>query len=281
MLVMLSMGKVQLGLLQIIIQDQATRNVAMDMYFNEEYRQCLNDYNHIIKTHSDHLDEIHQQLPKCTLNECKMAKRCNHNDRRRVPSNSDNINDKEDCNVHFYLSLIDRIHFWLYHQFDVGMRIERSCMEQKMDDDYADNGDESKYFDQEFAKMKREITHRRDKWNSESNNIGQSGKYMMEIKNQANVTTDEDGDQTFMDRIYDLLKEEQISEDIINVVRKYMIEEQYDTDGFVADVIDFANGSNMIDVIGDKQFKQFIHEVSQELNGMSALYYFHSSCVFG
>ena len=110
------------------INDEITRNCAFEMYINEEYRSGLQDYNHIISTHSDHLEDIYEQLNKCSLSKCKMAVRCNNNDRRRKnvhESDNDNNNIQRNHKIKFYSDLIDRIHFWLYHQFDVGMRIQK------------------------------------------------------------------------------------------------------------------------------------------------------------
>ena len=55
------------------IDEISTQNVVLEVYFNEEYKHCLNDYNHVISTHSEHLEEIHCQLNECRLSQCKIC----------------------------------------------------------------------------------------------------------------------------------------------------------------------------------------------------------------
>ena len=116
------------------IGDESDRNVALEAYFADEYTELLDDYNHIISSHSGHLEHIHQQLSKCCISKCKMAERYNRRrfDHNRVKNKAKNGNHK----LYHYLQLIDTIHFWLFHQFDAnGLRIKRNFVEQKIDHD--------------------------------------------------------------------------------------------------------------------------------------------------
>ena len=250
------------------VEDESTRNVALEMYFIEEYKGCLDDYIHIISTHSNHLQYIYQQLSKCPLSKCKMAKRCNHNDRRR-----DELlhNIKENSKVKFYSDLIDAIHFWLYHQFDVGMRVEIHQTDEKGDTDFinADEDKQTEYIDSEFARMKRKIFQQRDKWKTkQSNQSNRVEKYTMKVDDNI-VFNDFDGDDnTYIDSICKHLREEGISRSTIQSFEKYLMDEKYDTDAVIADIFDHENGSNIIEFSRHTLFQSFFKALCIDLNGM-------------
>ena len=254
------------------IDDKATLNVAFQIYFNEEYTQCLDDYNHIISTHSNHLEQINKQLDKCELSKCKMAKRCKHNDRRRNGFNDKN-NEEEYFKIQLYTGLIDRIHFWLHHQFDVGMRMESEFVNERKDNEdlIEDDSNQNEYFDQEFAKLRKEITRRRDKWrinDSELNASNVSNKYTMHVEDGQFEKDYGDNQTTYTDSLLHTLKEEGISKEVMTKISKFLSDEHYDTDAIIADIIDYKHGSNVISNISQRELTEVIEEISEGLNGM-------------
>ena len=101
------------------IDDKPTQNASLQVYFNEEYTQILDDYYHVLDTHSNQLEDICKQLKTCNISKCKMAVRyyTNHNDQNEYDT---------DSKITFYLQILDQIHYWLYYQFDTGMRIKQN-----------------------------------------------------------------------------------------------------------------------------------------------------------
>ena len=104
------------------IDDESTRYMVLGIYFDEEYvhNQFLNDYNHIISTHSTHLEDINAQINQCTSLECKI--------KRHNLKTSDTASNVANFKSLFLMELLDTIHHWLYHQFDVGMRVRRDVL---------------------------------------------------------------------------------------------------------------------------------------------------------
>ena len=248
--------------LQANFKELETQKMAMEIYFNEEYKNFLNDYNHIMSTHSDHLEEIHQQLGDCNLSQCKMAKRyCNNSRRRKYDekSNEDGNDDHDaDSKLEFYLELIDIIHFWLYHQYDVGMRIQHDVFNNSK------SSTDERYYDVIFAKIQKEIMTKRGSMHTDRfNQHGENNKYIMHINNKR-----VDHEQLLMDTLFTELKEQQISNDNIAIFARFIEVEHYDTDAFIADISSIGQGSNIINIINDQQFIHFIDEYAQQLNGM-------------
>ena len=255
--------------LQENINDNATRDIAMEMYINEEYRTALDDYNHIISTHSEHLEDIYQQLDECQMSACKIAARCNNNDRRRdfEQKNDHVVNPK----VTFYSRLLDRIHFWLHHQFDVGMRIEQIKQNHNSNDDF-EHDEEGKTsdacFDHEFAKIKREINHKRKKYKLDDSDTHQVNKYTMQIHTKPYETKFDDDEHTFIDSIFQQLPKEGVPLQVIESLQLIMSMEEYDSDALIADITKYEDGSNIIEAIKHQHFSDFIKELSFEMNCM-------------
>ena len=232
--------------LQENIDDDATRNIAMEMYINEEYRTGLNDYNHIISTHSDHLEQIHQQLDACPLSDCKIAERCNDNLRRRDNEEKcidDNDNNDMNFRLKFYSELLDRIHFWLHHQFDIGMRIEKDVINQNQNDEFmVDEKAESANFDRHFAKLRTAVNQRRNKWKLQDSGTHQTEKYTLQFDKESYGSEFGGIQHTFIDAILQQMKQEKIELDIIESLYIFMTSEDYDSDALIADITQYEIG---------------------------------------
>ena len=248
------------------LNDEATINMAMEIYFNEEYRNFFHDYNHIIATHSEHLEEIHEQLGKCEVLNCKMATRYSNDTRRRQHKNQSKDIDTN-YKLAFYLELVDIIHFWLYHQYDVGMRIKNSAYDDNKDNEIQNH--EDGYFDAAFAKMQKEIITRRDKLKSTRFNQNNDGnKYTMHVNDNTRKSNNNDKEQPFMEIFSMHLREEHISVDIIDELLNFIKNEHYDTDALIEDISDYHKGSNIINKIRNQHFIDFIEEYARDLSSM-------------
>ena len=255
------------------MENEATKAVAMEMYINEEYRTCLDDYNHIITTHSDHLEDIYQQLHKCKLSNCFMAKRCNNNDRRRdhQKSHNNNIDADENFKANFYFDLLDRIHFWLHHQFDVGMRVQMDIMRYKDDGDYFTDNTQVAEADREFEKMKQEIILKRDEYKMEQSKGYQHDKYTLHVQKREYRAENGDDGQTFIDSILQQLQQEKIAVKTIESFTSFMEQEEYDSDAIIADINHITqdlHDSNIMQCFKNQSFCEFMQALSYDMNRM-------------
>ena len=179
--------------------------------------------------------------------------------------NHDNINEymDENAKMKFYTDLIDRIHFWLYHQFDVGMRVKRSYID--LDDNKNGDVTHDDFIYDEFAEMRKKIVERRDKWkmqHSSSNSNEQCKKYKLPIET---AYSHGDRETTYMDSLFEELKRSNISTMITTLFRKFLRSEQYDTDAIIADIIDSKkDGSNITNIIDQDDFIRCIHRISDD-----------------
>ena len=130
----------------------------------------LNDYEHLMMAHRDDLYAINQIVMKqasdsssvCQLKDCQFTSR---HYRRDDHVNNDEKEEKthdyeSDGLLSFYCSLFDGIHFYLYHCFECGLRVNLSS---KLMDGYGDGDDEKSMDDDEaFGRLARTINNKRD-----------------------------------------------------------------------------------------------------------------------
>eukprot|EP01084_Bolivina_argentea_P017237 32200_1 len=108
------------------IKDDTSSHDIFAEFCNTVYSELLNDWIHIISTHSQQLDKIHHHvltnnISKCSLKHCKLASRhC-----ERDTDNNEMTSKSMDAKSLFYLDIMDTIHFYLLHLFDAGLRVKK------------------------------------------------------------------------------------------------------------------------------------------------------------
>eukprot|EP01084_Bolivina_argentea_P247681 414354_1 len=123
----------------------STQNVTQLTEYCIEYKTILDDYIHIVSQHNstNDLDEIYHilrdnyQFLECDINQCGFSLRHyrNRNTDQQVKNESD-----EDNNYIFYRDLMDKIHWYIFHLYDSGMRVRHSNFEtEEMSQNYIDN----------------------------------------------------------------------------------------------------------------------------------------------
>ena len=102
----------------------------------------LNDYIHIIKYHDNILQDIYKyiNIKSCKLNTCKYIKR---NYRNKINENNNNKNNNNDNKSELINNIIDIIHCYLIHTFDIGFKLTQN----EKDLISFDNDDEEEYID--------------------------------------------------------------------------------------------------------------------------------------
>eukprot|EP01084_Bolivina_argentea_P302128 521453_1 len=113
---------------------------------NDEYPQTslLNDFNHLLSCHCNEFEEIYNILSSsetCGLHKCTMMKRTTRD--RQIIDSDDNTLRKlyfgyNDMNDITKLQLLDKIHCFYFHSFDIGYRFcknDRVNIQNKLNHD--------------------------------------------------------------------------------------------------------------------------------------------------
>ena len=89
------------------------------------YPYFLNDYEHILHSYINQQIIEDAKFGDCDHQKCKLFTRYYSDSRRRVDQERESKNNDEeiDSELLFYRQIFDNIHHWLYHLFDVGVRM--------------------------------------------------------------------------------------------------------------------------------------------------------------
>ena len=234
------------------------------------YPQILNDYQHIISTHSDHLEEIHEQLirgkafGRCDHQTCVVFKLYTRysegRDYRRHRKIGSSEEEKIDEKVLFFCDLFDSMHHWLFHIFDAGMRAKKAVIDGLLV--MADESHLDDQYDTEFKKIKQFVTNKRKQFEVSNEVLGNDNN---KFKLQISGTSTDEGGTTFTNNLLKHLKSANISFETRHHFIQFVKQEEFDSDAIVDDIIDHENGSNIISSFGnDTRFATIICEYIEE-----------------
>ena len=240
------------------------------------YKQLINDYQHIISHHSDDLEKINTQIINdknfgdCNHLKCISFRRYYNDSRRRSNENNADYDDDEktDRKLLFYQEIFDNIHHWLFHLFHVGLRTKKKdLVENDDDDDDDDMKDSNEYIDIQFKRIRNNIQTKRNKLNLDIDSIQSSSKNKFTLHTTDGTNTNEkqksNDDQTFIDILFNHLKDRDVSKEIRNKIKINFEEEEFDTDSLKEDVMDYQNGSNIHETINDEAtIKLMVEEIA-------------------
>ena len=262
-------------------KDILSNNDEFIYFCKNVYVECLNDYQHIISTHSQHIDAIYEQIIDlfgyCDHSKCQSLTR--HYDARR------NTTKDLDAQSTFYCEIFDSIHHWMYHLYDCGMRINKNCIEIKVDKNSDDNAyEDDQYIDKIFAEINKEISTKRDKFNVHSDrfgrfnqkadkfklNVGKLNDYNANISYQPHF---EDGGSTFIGALFHNLTISKVSTKTKSKLQRFLTNEEYDTETIIDDVKDhqYGIGSNIINAC--KPDKHLINSISDYIEERTSYVY--------
>eukprot|EP01084_Bolivina_argentea_P260797 440542_1 len=241
------------------ISDNELSHDIFTQFCNDIYSNLLNDYNHTITIHSNQLEAISSVLiksnlfSKCDINLCSFNTRHYNNNRRQ-------INDKkEDAKFRFFREIFDNVHNFVFHLFDLGLRI-RTNIKQKNDVDNGDtydvksdvnNGDIDgfDFIDNEFSKHKQMIQYQREKSGLTNYRYeNENNKFNIQVSNDKKDDTDygfdvqKDRKNTFIDAMMKYIVTEDsvtVQQSHYNRLKHFLNDEKYDSDAVVADLTDY------------------------------------------
>eukprot|EP01084_Bolivina_argentea_P318559 552471_1 len=228
----------------------------------DKYTQIVDDYSHIISSHSEQIEEINNQLindqtiGNCIASNCTLLTR--YYGRRRSDDIHEAKNDSKENEpeiqekLSFYVDLLESMHYWLFHLFHTGMRTKKNIFietDNKTNDNEEENKyeNEQKHFDIEFAKMRKYIVKQREALNIDiERSDEQNNKF--KIGTVSNVTNN--NKMTGMQRIFKVLQQNKISNKNINSFAVSLMDEEYDTDAVFDDADDDdPKNSNLFHIV--------------------------------
>eukprot|EP01084_Bolivina_argentea_P121906 216053_1 len=237
-------------------------NESLDKLINDEY-QLINDYIHFTTHHSHELETINNDIIKnktmfttCDISSCTFTLR--HNRRITKP-----IKNKLNPTLNFYKDIMDLLHFYIFHCFDVGLRIKNDAYSTDEKDENDQNEMNNKYFDRTFAQTIRLVSER-------THNTKSFERSSSETNNKYNILVNEDqngdsnnSDDTFIESLYSYLRTKNVSENVIKKLGMFIQNEEYETE-CIEDDIEMGNASNIAGLSGDFKLIQQMREFYAE-----------------
>eukprot|EP01084_Bolivina_argentea_P294146 506051_1 len=232
--------------------------VARELFFESiNYPSLLDDYIHIITTHNDsiQLEKIFEMmiskhnLKPCDIFTCPMAVSY-HRDRVKDDQKQQNSIDNGLFNeILFYRDIMDGIHCYLYHLYDLGLRVKRKNRSIKYVNQDSCNID----FDTQFADIQRTVKEKTAKMRRTgiNDNRYKISKYNLQVS-----------ENTFMDGLYQCLNSKNVGHNDILLLQSKLNHEEYDTDALTDDFsfnISF-DGSNMSTIASNRHQYELIQE---------------------
>eukprot|EP01084_Bolivina_argentea_P203535 347611_1 len=217
------------------------------------YTNLLNDWIHLIVNHSSQIDKIHTELIKnyninhCAVSKCKLISRHYRNNRR-----TNKINTTQDAKLAFYDDIMDTIHNFLFHLTDLGLRSNDNVYHSQIKNTLINQHNQYNVYDEIFAKKKTFISKQRKM-------LGFVVERFIDNNNKFNIhsvsSVSSNKEETFMDIMLKCVATNANSNEI-NQLRKYLNDEEFDTDSIGIDVNNNYINSNIL-----KQFKHktYIH----------------------
>ena len=231
-----------------ILADRTDLNDAkkreMFMEFNQQiYKSVLDDAIHLFHKHSDDIKQIHREwtehygLSKCSVAECTQANRhCSRRTQMRIDTE---LRTDEDGAYTFYNELYDRVHFYIFHLFEVGLRVEEGwwLIEQKDAEIEQDAGEQRVYIDRQFAAQRDHIVSKRKNDGDRGLNVVSNKFVLKTVQNQQG--------RTLTDAVIARLTENEASGSVEEVEHfcVFLHENAVDSDAIEMDLEDFEDSN--------------------------------------
>ena len=243
--------------------DQQYRDTFMH-FINNIYpqKELLNDYIHLMRLHQDQIENIrndyinNQGIIKCNIKTCPFTQR-----HHRI-SDDNKTTESDSTEFNFIKETIDSLHFYIMHMFEVGLRIPR--MDNDIDPENEEKKDNNIYFDQDFDRIHTKIRDLNEttpsflRFDTENNS-------KFNIKTDKNGTEDDnktqgiiDGGATYLDEFLTHLQQDGIEENIIENLRIFMKNEEYETESLIIDIRNNGQNGNISQCINNPKYAQSI-----------------------
>ena len=249
--------------------DKADQMALMIEFHEEAYNMLLDDTIHLVNMHSDDVQRIQTEwieqfgFPKCSVSNC--VKTTRHYSRgRREMDNGIKSDGRKDPLYEFYRSLYDRVHFFVSHLYEIGLRVDANSL------GLSGGGDDEKEteikgvtVDQRFAAERDHVRSRREQCDLDSNRFDEANnKYTIQMmaQNKEGVT--------LLDVLFEKLKKIQnVENEMVQKLQLYFEEQSCDSDCIEMDVEDIAE-SNIFELIQNQEVTKVISDFIRSTNCM-------------
>eukprot|EP01084_Bolivina_argentea_P210377 358098_1 len=292
-------------------------------FLSETYGSLLDDYIHLTTKHRNQVDKIMQQysLKKCDLFTCQSLQR--HHSQEFVDIDLQSIDEEKqielvptpmtphtpntphsssfhdravDDKLCFYLEILDGVHCYLHHLYDVGLRVEEPVSQMII---YEDNDDINNPIDRRLSVMHSVIQkqNRRfskmtfprvpsfSKSSSASTSLSVTKMNLCNNRRSSKFTICSNDFTVYykkltrIDGLYQHLNDYEISNKIINKLNYVIRHDEYDSDSLQHDV-EVNNQSNILIQTNNKKLcnliKQFMRISQNESFSIGYIFYYWS-----
>eukprot|EP01084_Bolivina_argentea_P004322 8218_1 len=211
-------------------QDATTYHQTLVQFVKNTYVSLLDDYIHIIQCHNDNLDYISTSMINdyhiiaCDINKCSFVLR-----HFRSNKQDDMSNLLSDDDFVFYRNLIDSIHCYLFHSYDIGLRV---------------NTDENQFVNiREAVSTKKQHLQTLNGFNQ---NRFAVNKFNLNVNIQCRQQ--QSNEESYMDGLYAYIDEygNQKHKLKLKLFQQFILSEEYDTDALLHDGYDQSQTNSNI-----------------------------------
>lgn len=241
--------------------------------FNQDVYGCiLDDTLHLLKVHSNDVPQIRSEwVSQYGFTDCTDCIMMNGRGRRRRQNDE---NEPEDGLFEFYQNLQDRIHFFIFHSFDMGLREHSEVLHDGNDMNNVQNDEpgEGMMMDAIFGRERCQITSRRSVARFTMDHV-------QDVYNNFTTSISADGEAvTLRDALFKRLYSLQESMRQLNV-HSFLLEllrNGFDSDAMELDLKN-KGGSNLENIYQNLHVMEIISQFMDSINCMYPLLAFPSS----
>ena len=271
------------------LSDEQRRSRLIE-FCDDIYISLIDDTAHLIQRHSNDIKQVHEEwtakygLPKCTVSQCTKSAR--HYERERLKSSS-NSNPKpipmqnsneNDAIYDFYESIFDRIHNFVAHLYELGLRVDASSLNlsQESNDEKLEKVVDSKgvSMDKVFAAERQHIKSLRKALGNAVNGFNPSfermknenNKFMIQISAQKKCRI------TLLDALFQKMHEIKVQKEIVNRLKMYFVDNLYDSECIEMD-IDDPEDSNIYALTQNVSVVDMMGKFIRSINCMFSICY--------
>ena len=184
-------------------------------------------------------------------------------------------NKSQDAVYSFYESLYDRVHHFIFHLFDIGMRVDAASLTVDKggnEDDEKQTDSTGNEVDELFAAERDRIRSRREECNVDLDRLNDANnKFSIQTTNVKQGVT-----QT--DALYNELKE-MVSKEKLLRIQHFLDQHAFDSEGVELD-LDDINDSNLTKVIQNQSVIESIKEFIRIIKCMISIFFYLFLSVF-
>jgi len=235
------------------VEDKEKKAVFVE-FMDTVYHSVIDDTAHFIKEHSEDLERIQSEwtekygFAKCSVSKCAKSGRHYQRGRRETANGNKRVNDG-DALYDFYESLMDRVHNFMFHLFEIGLRVNTESLMEEIGGDQKEDVLDGVTVDALFAAERDQIRMKRKECKLDLERLdAENNKFT--ISQSATTETK----VTLMDVLFDrVLRDKETTKNMVIRCRQFLDQNSYDSDALEWDIED-ERDSNICSVI-ESQFK--------------------------